>query len=320
VGRDEGIEREKKTAWLRIVVAVAVLVVLAGIAAITVVTALPERCMSCHGKSEHALEIRESHADVACLDCHGGTTAIETAGFAAHEVFGMYLRLPLQMGRTVSAVDNASCESCHDVTAAVGVTDSAAVRIDHATCTVGDECTDCHSRVAHGDSVRWPREYDMFDCVSCHMTKAASVECDLCHTERSREERIRTGTFALTHGSNWRQAHGMGDSLACAACHPSDKCVGCHGPGVPHTAAFAKNHSDSALQDGAQCDTCHTPAFCDDCHGLQMPHPADFAPSHSDIVEANGTETCERCHAPSDCSICHVKHVHPGNAKPRGGD
>ena len=305
--------RSGRIAWLRILVVVAFAVVLVNVVAITAVTLLPGRCVSCHDSS---LEVRETHATVQCLDCHGGSTVVERVDFAGRQVYGMYLKMPVIDDRSAAAVSDVACVSCH---AAQGGPSETAIRIDHVTCAVDRSCTDCHSRVAHGDSVSWPREYDMFDCVACHMEQATSVECDLCHTQRSREERVRTGTFALTHAASWRDTHGMGDPLACAACHPSDKCIDCHGPGVPHQAAFARSHGEYAVEKGAQCTSCHTQRFCDDCHGLEMPHPADFAPAHSTLVEEQGRETCETCHAPSDCTTCHVKHVHPGNARPPGG-
>ncbi len=293
--------------------------VLLNAAAVTLVAVTPERCLECHTASgAEPLEVRESHAGSACVDCHGGTSAVDAALFAGRQVYGMYLHLDDFEGRSAARVGNAACTSCHDVSG--GPSEGGAIRIDHATCAIDRQCTDCHSRVVHGDSVSWPRSYDMFDCVPCHMSQAQSVQCDYCHTERSPAERVRTGTFALTHSSNWREAHGMGDSLACGACHDADKCVSCHGAGVPHTPAFASNHSGSAVQPDARCDSCHTPAFCDNCHGLAMPHPDGFTPGHSALVNAEGDEVCQRCHAPADCVTCHVKHVHPGNAKRSGGD
>ncbi|MHB1340841.1 MAG: hypothetical protein ACYC77_10720 [Coriobacteriia bacterium] len=314
----EDTKKISRTAWLRIVVAAAVVIVFANVAAIGVSALGPERCLSCHGPSGKALEIREAHAKAACLDCHGGTTALDTLDFAGRQVYGMYLRLPVLPGRDTAAVSDAICSGCHEVTKAPS--DKGGIRVNHATCAVGRSCTDCHSRVAHGDSVTWPREYDMFECVPCHMTAAKSVECDLCHTERTQEERIRTGSFALTHAANWQQTHGMGDSLACAACHAAEKCVKCHGAGVPHTPAFATSHSELSQRADAQCESCHARKFCDDCHGIEMPHPESFTPKHSAIVETQGRAVCDDCHAPSDCVTCHVKHVHPGNAKLSGGE
>ncbi len=294
-------------------------IVLLNIGAVTVVAVTPERCVECHASTgAERLEVREGHADSACLDCHGGTSTVDTVLFAGRQVYGMHLRLPMPEGRSAAAVSDASCVTCHDVASAVS--DRGAIRVDHASCAADRRCTDCHSRVAHGDSVSWPRSYDMFDCVPCHMSQAESVQCDYCHTERSRAERVSTGTFALTHSANWREMHGMGDSLACGACHTADKCVSCHGAGVPHTPAFASGHSDVAVQPDAACDSCHVPAFCSDCHGMPMPHPDGFARGHSSLVKAEGDEECQRCHAPADCVTCHVKHVHPGNAKLAGGD
>lgn len=313
---DNDAVRSTWTAWLRIAAIIAAVVALVNLAAVAVVAVAPGRCVSCHQSSAETLELSTAHAAVACLDCHGGVNAPDAVDFAGRQVYGMYLRLP-GTDRPRTAVSDASCVACHDVSGAPS--DQGAIRMNHATCSVGRSCTDCHSRTAHGDSVKWSRDYDMFDCVSCHMAQAKSVECDLCHTERSREQRVRTGSFALTHAENWRKTHGMGDSLICAACHTAAKCVGCHGAGVPHTAAFATTHGKSAVQKGAQCTSCHNRRFCDDCHGLEMPHPPGFVPGHSSLVKSKGRTNCDNCHVASDCTTCHVKHIHPGNAKQGGG-
>lgn len=311
--------RERRTiAWLTVAIGALSLFVLLNILGIGAVALAPERCLSCHDTAEEPLEVRESHASIECGACHGGPTVAGKADFAAREVYGMYLKLPVLSGRRTAAVTDAACIACHDP--ARPPSEVAALRINHQTCTEGSSCTDCHSRVAHGDAVEWSRSYDMFACVSCHMTEAISVECDVCHTERSREERIRTGSFAMTHGATWQKTHGMGDSLACAACHPADKCIGCHGPGVPHEAAFAKSHGAYAQLPDAQCTTCHRSEFCSDCHGTQMPHPTSFVGQHSKLVEDQGDTSCKTCHAESDCTTCHVMHIHPGNARQSGGD
>lgn len=309
--------QRRTIAWLTLAIGVLALFVLLNVLSIGAAAIAPERCLSCHDTSERPIEVRESHASIACGSCHGGPTITGKADFAAREVYGMYLRLPVLDGRRTAAVSDAACIKCHDP--ARPPSEASAVRINHPTCTEGSSCTDCHSRVAHGDSVEWARSYDMFACVSCHMTEAISVECDLCHTERSREERIRTGSFAMTHGATWQKTHGMGDSLACAACHPADKCVDCHGPGVPHEAAFVSNHGEYAQLPDARCTSCHQSQFCTDCHGTPMPHPASFVGRHSKVVEDQGDTSCKTCHAESDCSTCHVMHIHPGNARQSGG-
>ena len=313
----ESTQENDQTAWLRVVVGAVLAFVFLNVVAIGVVAFAPERCSSCHQQARDPLELREEHSFTGCGDCHGGSTTAGRLDFAARQVYVMYLKLPVVSGRTTAAVSDQTCSGCHDPLS--GPSEQSALRMDHATCTGELACTDCHSRTAHGDDVQWPRSYDMFECVSCHMTEAISVECDLCHTPRSRDERIRTGSFALTHGAGWRQTHGMGDSLACAACHPVDKCFDCHGPGVPHEAAFARNHSVFAVLESAQCTTCHTTQFCSDCHGLEMPHHETFASTHSTLVQAEGRLSCDNCHDDSDCTTCHILHVHPGNARQSGG-
>lgn len=318
LSHDEHPETTRQTPWLRWIAGAMLAFALLNIAGIALVASTPERCAGCHQEVVDALDSREAHSSVDCRGCHGGPTFVGKADFAARQVYGMYAKLPVLKGRRTAVVSDRRCTECHD--ASSPPSEQGALRMNHATCTDGASCSDCHSRTAHGDAVTWPRSYDMYACVSCHMTKAVSVACDLCHTERSREERVRTGSFVLTHGASWRQTHGMGDSLACAACHGPDKCIDCHGPGVPHEAAFATNHSEFAVLESAQCTTCHKPQFCTDCHGIEMPHPEGFTPSHGVLVENEGRASCDNCHDDADCATCHLLHVHPGNAGQGGGD
>lgn len=316
---DSELTRERRRrAWPAAVIATVAAFALLNLLGVGVVALAPERCVGCHQSGSEPLEMREAHAPVECGTCHGGPAVVGTIDFAARVLYGMYLELPVLHDRRTADVRDAACAECHDP--GRPSSDVGALRIDHATCVVGARCTDCHSRVAHGDAIAWDRSYDMFACVSCHMTRAESAECDLCHTGRSREERIRTGSFAMTHGPTWQKTHGMGDSLACAACHPADKCAGCHGPGVPHQAAFVSSHGGFAQEPGARCTTCHRAEFCSDCHGTQMPHPASFAEEHIEIVRDRGRAACDNCHAEADCTTCHVMHVHPGNARESAGE
>ena len=154
----------------------------------------------------------------------------------------------------------------------------------------------------------------MNDCVTCHKAQKATLECDSCHTGESTERDFLRPEFAVTHGPNWRQTHGMGQTSTCFVCHAEDKCSGCHGPGVPHGKDFIQTHGKESMNEGAQCTTCHRAAFCANCHQVVMPHPDSFAREHSKVTVREGKEVCLRCHDESDCSICHVRHVHPGGA------
>lgn len=306
-------ENRSRTRLLITILSLAIVALVAiNALALASVAVSPPRCDSCHTAESASLEKRD-HASVSCESCHVPQSADGRVRFAVDTVYGMYLPLREFSGREVSGVSNETCAKCHKAVndGVVGT----ALRINHATCSVESSCTDCHSRTAHGDDVEWQRTYDMFECLSCHMRTAAKIDCNTCHTDRSPKERILSGTFAVSHSANWRQTHGMGDALACGACHTSEKCGKCHGVGVPHPASFRTVHGRVASSKDAKCQSCHSEDFCSDCHGVQMPHPPSFKPQHSAIVKKDGRASCDKCHAKSDCTTCHEMHVHPGGAR-----
>jgi hypothetical protein len=288
-----------------VVVPLAILAVWIGASA-----ALMPGCAGCHLTSTFGAETAAGpHAQVACGDCHGGTTIASRASFGANQVLGMYLPL-MTPDPTLSSVSSARCSSCHEDDLA-GVAESAGLRVKHSACAQFIECATCHSPTAHGAALGWPRSTSMELCFECHATSGGPLECDTCHTGRLPADRIKTGTFAVTHGPNYLTTHGMGKMTTCGACHEDSKCAGCHGAGVPHGARFVQQHAQAAALPGADCQGCHIGTFCSDCHTYEMPHPASFTPEHADIVARDGESGCATCHAPEDCVTCHVKHVHP---------
>lgn len=293
---------------------VALIAVAFGVTAFAAV-ALPG-CESCHLAADAAMtaEVANSHTSVSCAECHVDTARpVARAKFGFYSVFGMWMPILDISATDVTVARSASCLKCH-TRIPEAATESRGIRILHRSCAVGRECTDCHSPVGHGAATRWPRTATMSDCVRCHRTEKISVKCDLCHIGRVSAERPEDREFAVTHGPTWRQTHGMGDSATCYVCHSSDKCAGCHGPGVPHGTNFLESHTDYSTLAGAKCLDCHDRSFCDSCHGLPMPHPASFTPDHSGIVRDRGEGVCTRCHADADCDTCHTKHVHPGGS------
>jgi hypothetical protein len=149
-------------------------------------------------------------------------------------------------------------------------------------------------------------------CLVCHV-KNEQIKCDLCHEGRPAASRIKSGSFSITHGPQWRTTHGLGDAATCMVCHTSADCFTCHGPGVPHEAKFIESHSAAATDKAAKCNGCHAQTFCDGCHGLQMPHGPQFTRDHAKTAAKNPA-LCKRCHAGKDCTGCHDKHVHPGGS------
>jgi hypothetical protein len=302
--------------WLRIGVIVSaglVLVVVLGVGATAATT--PD-CAGCHSGRGSLVADTESgpHGAISCESCHVPADAAGRVVFASRQLFGMTLRVAPGADRSAADVPDGVCLECHkDVLE--GVVASRGYLIDHVYCAEGSQCTDCHSSTAHGDSTAWVRSSEMSDCLECHTPLEASEDCGTCHDPRTESERLTAGAWSVTHGSNWRDTHGMGNMATCSACHDESYCTDCHGVSLPHPDRYVtSDHSDEALGDRQACETCHESAFCSDCHGLEMPHPSLFITEHAVQSEELGRAACERCHSESDCTICHVKHVHPGNA------
>lgn len=267
-------------------------------------------CAGCHLVDTFAdATLASPHAAVGCAECHGGETIESRFSFGVAQVNGMYLDIG-DVDPTLASVADASCIACHDGQIEQ-VVESAGLRILHAECATTRTCVTCHSPTAHGEALAWPRSATMDMCFDCHGTDVAPDACDLCHSARLPKDRVQTGTFAVTHGPNYLETHGMGNMRTCSACHESGKCERCHGAGLPHGSGFMNKHATFAQDASADCTGCHESGFCMDCHGMEMPHPASFTPQHASIVEADGDTLCNRCHGGTDCSECHEKHVHP---------
>lgn len=271
-------------------------------------------CTLCHSAPAFVEQTHKSgHDEVACTRCHVQPGAASRLAYAYHVIFGMWLRVaPVYSGPLASIPDD-TCLSCHESVMKQVVT-AGGLSIEHSQCSKGRLCTDCHSQTAHGVAVRWAKTSQMNQCLDCHATTKVRSACATCHAARPVQQRVATGEWAVTHGPNWKQTHGMGDLPTCASCHPDDFCARCHGIPLPHDASFIRTHPAAAQTNRDNCTVCHAQAFCDNCHGLEMPHPVTFTPIHSSIVKQRGTAVCYRCHVQDDCTNCHVKHVHPGGA------
>lgn len=269
-------------------------------------------CASCHDRAGfRAATAASPHAKTDCRACHAPAGVVERAGFGLGQTFHMFVPVSRPAVRDAAAVPDSRCLACH-AKVEKGVTTSNGIRIDHAVCDKGASCTDCHSTTAHGEATSWVRTYDMDRCLACHVAEKKTA-CDLCHQGRGPRTRIAAGSFAITHGPQWKTTHGMGDPATCMVCHTPDKCIGCHGPGLPHGADFITTHPTFSKAAGAKCSGCHEQSFCDGCHGTPMPHTAEFTKGHAKLAAATPA-LCKRCHADSDCTECHTKHIHPGGS------
>jgi len=281
----------------------------------------PKPCASCHDRGTFRAQTQASpHANVDCRRCHMSPGMLGQAVFTLQQpLHGSFLQARTA-NRDAAAVPDARCRACHE-DALKGVVVSNGIKINHSTCATKASCTDCHSSTAHGSATQWIRSYDMDGCLACHMA-SKNVACNLCHEGQQADARVKSVTFAVTHGAKWKTTHGMGDTATCNVCHKAKDCAECHGVGVPHEPNFVAAHSSYAAQTDARCASCHKEAFCLACHGMKIPHPAGFTQQHPAAAKKQ-PELCKRCHDDSDCTNCHVKHAHPGGTggavAPKGG-
>ena len=267
-------------------------------------------CAACHTEIADTTE-HSTHADVECASCHVSQTTLGRTRFGATLLFGMQIHIINTETAPALNVPNSRCTSCHDdLSGTVG----GALKINHLACAEYDQCVKCHVNVGHDADTSVSQALDMFDCLSCHNQTQQTADCDVCHEGRLPADRIKTGSFAITHGANWQKTHGMGNMAACSSCHTVEKCAECHGVGVPHSYNFQRSHGAYGKSEGAQCETCHTASYCEDCHAIEMPHPAGFKEGHAATVKADGDDLCMTCHAESDCTTCHTMHIHPGGS------
>lgn len=303
--------RSSKTilTWTMLAIGALLLAVVAAVG-VTAVT-LPG-CVSCHDSGDFATETAGlPHADVSCVSCHVDPSVGGRLSFASRQLFHMIVPVVRDLDRSYAAVPAERCISCHEAVRTAGTQGSRGLRIDHVQCAAGIQCSQCHSATAHGTATTWPRTPRMEQCYTCHGATNKVIGCDSCHAERREEQRVQAGTFSVTHGPNWESTHGMGEMRSCGACHEPEKCMKCHGAGVPHAGDFLSQHAKFSTQTEARCTSCHLETFCTGCHEYPMPHDEAFIIGHSDIVDTDGDTRCLTCHAQSDCTGCHESHVHP---------
>lgn len=296
------------------VISVAVTLLLALIAWTGSGTLYNTTCSWCHSLTFEG-EIPVAHDGLACYSCHRAATLDGFIAAKAAEVQMVGRKVLGATGlKTATVPPRSACLDCHE-DVLMRTVERGGLMIDHGTCAgPGVACTDCHWGVGHGSPARPARGIAMDRCMECHDDIEASWDCDTCHVGSGHASRPSVGSWAVTHGPEWRRTHGMGEVSTCGACHSPDLCADCHEVSLPHPGGYVNGkHGEEAKPDTSRCVACHQQSFCDDCHSVEMPHPADFLPTHSSVVEAQGEDSCAWCHVLDDCDLCHVGHVHPGN-------
>lgn len=270
------------------------------------------QCGACHAMRPYAQALPQSgHADTRCGECHA------SAGIAAPLADGVrFLRM---LGGAVSGgapapanVDERRCVRCHG-DALAGVVQAKGISVRHSD-FAETRCSYCHGGVGHVVPDRSYKRAEMDDCLTCHRVGLSNVAaCELCHVPNA-DPRVTQAKSAwrVTHGPQWKQAHGLGNLSTCSACHRRDACAKCHGVQIPHPDGWKQAHGrDLDAQKRAKCEECHARTWCEQCHGgVPMPHPAGFLKTHYADVETHGYEQCLKCHVLTDCEACHVAGAH----------
>jgi hypothetical protein len=237
---------------------------------------------------------------------------------------------------------DARCTTCH---VPLAETRFDLARIE-ALPVPGDHETGSFLGSDHGRLV----QEDIGRCATCHTQE----RCVACHVDVEREAIAAfpsapagmTLPTATAHynvppdhvGSDWLATHGLGASRdACATCHTSNDCVGCHVPPVPDAIGalparddvaapgaqvaarapeshgrmfFMDAHTTLAAAGDASCATCHEESFCVSCHDGPVGggyHPPDFLSRHTASAFGRDAE-CTSCHSTQVfCRECHVQ-------------
>lgn len=222
--------------------------------------------------------------DSYCLDaCHTKAAGMDPKARAGHK--------------------DASCVSCHEDPAPLGIVGSASLRTGHLVQLA------VPSIRAYAGSVPTGR------CLGCHSDVLTKVVKTAGGAKMSHKEPIASGMSCrdchgdLGHGGGTKRI-GMS---SCVRCHDSktasSKCGSCHMGDTAHASAAAgASRGFPRIQLGPvrDCSGCHQQKTCDDCHGTRMPHPQQFMLyRHARDAAFERKKSCYRCHVEQDCGVCH---------------
>ncbi len=257
----------------------------------------PAFCLSCHGASRLAKDLRSSaHKRLACQDCH------ETPGFVGSIAYRLEVgRMVVAklIGRESGAAGSASrdaCLSCHEKEISKTVV-AKSIRIEHKVpIAKGYRCERCHFGIAHNEP---KREMRMSICYDCH-GKDEPLRCEVCHVDIAGNTAYSLKNYAKV---------ALSSTVVCEKCHdPERECVRCHRIAMPHSAEFKRwGHALRAVTDRRECLECHKLAECARCHP-KTPGPH----GNPDWFKEHGSASrmpqagCFSCHRVYDCLSCHV--------------
>ena len=302
--------------WYALLTLAGVAVIVVGV--ISAASVSPRFCAVCHRSATDGLDA-SAHTGTNCDTCHTRSGALGLVE-QRFRVVSMVVGAPFTAlgggSAGIPGAENTRCVECHrnmlDETFTVrGVT------MNHrAPEEEGWLCVQCHLGIAHGGDRYAGSSYTMDMCLSCHGANPQNTEtCGLCHPPGESPDVAHVTPWSITHGPNWRTAHGMGNLSTCSTCHSGGYCVACHNVELPHPGNYLARHGIDVLArptGDADCIVCHKGSACDNCHGIEMPHPGGFVREHVDLTGELGEDLCLRCHNQHACDACHQRHVHPG--------
>lgn len=303
--------------WFGVMAFLAVVVFL--VASITALAAWQPTCEACHGQATRTLAA-DPHAAVTCDECHAGSTSFGFVQSRLSVVNMVVAKLNPFDSYVAAQVENERCLLCH-ADMMRGTVTANGVKMSHSAPTEkGWRCQSCHPNVGHRSPLNQRVGYTMDKCMTCHNSNPTNTStCDVCHEDETGGS-VKSVNYVtpwrVTHGSEWKTMHGMGDLDTCSGCHTTRTfCASCHHVEIPHPKTYLRTHGPDVIARAngrTDCIVCHRQFSCDNCHGLPMPHPAKFLEGHSAYVEKKGQAVCARCHDKQSCDNCHTRHIHPG--------
>lgn len=258
----------------------------------------PSFCLSCHGNSRVARDLKSSvHRKLACQDCH------QTPGFLGSVSYRLEVgRMVIGwfMGRTEKAAGSSSrdaCLACHRDSIKKTII-SKSIRMEHKEpISNGYRCEQCHFGLAHDEAGRWNA---MSVCYDCH-GKDKPLKCEACHVGWAGASNYPLKDYAKV---------ALLGELECERCHDPEKdCTSCHKIAMPHSEEWkAGGHALKAGSDANQCWTCHKLGSCVKCHpGMPGPHAQvkGWIKLHG-VSSREPKANCAGCHKQKECLACHA--------------
>jgi len=230
-------------------------------------------CLSCHDQDTHVQIISQgSHAQVTCVTCHEGVSAISSFGTPQALRIGHIISTFVTGDSLLYAYvpRERACIRCHDEILNEVVIHEDGIRRTRISHTqpveAGLGCIGCHDTLSENSAGGTVRDTGMQSCIGCHDGVTAHSRCSYCHLNDPYFTRD-----SIARESARRLIFTPGDQ---------------------------------------QCYRCHDPGPCDSCHGgVRMPHSQDIIDGegdHGPLSRRVGVEVCLMCHnREADCLTCH---------------